>query len=487
MSLTSFLFLPILVLSGPSVESQPIETTSEPKKDTQNITTAHSMTVADKLSAAIRIKTISKKEQPLDPQTFLKFKQFLKQAFPLTHQKLKLETFEDHSLRLKWQGKTSDPPLVLMAHQDVVPVAQSTVKDWQHPPFSGFNDGQYIWGRGSLDAKNILIAVLQAIEEEIKGGFEPKKTIYIALGHDEEVLGSGAKAMAEDFQKRANPPGLVLDEGLAITHNMMPGLGSPLALIGVSEKGYLTIKLISQSPGGHSSMPPTQTAISKLARALTKVLDNPFEARLSLPIQNLLDNVSEYVDFPMSFIFKYHSLAKPILINKFGQNPSTNALIRTTIAPTIFHAGVRENVLPTSASAKLNFRILPGDTTDSIVASLKETLQGHDIEIRAELKTSTNPSPISCIDCPEYKLIERSLKKIFPNSIVASSIVVGATDARHYGALSPAVYRFSPFNFRPEDLSRIHGTNERVSINDLNEAVKFYREIVRNYEKLASP
>ena len=486
MSLINFLFLPMLLLSTPAIESKHIEIISEVKQDTQNSAAAHSMSVSDKLSAAIRIKTISNEKEPLDPQTFLRFKHFLKQAFPLTHQALKLETFDDYSLRFKWQGQTSDAPLVLMAHQDVVPVPQATLKDWHHPPFSGFNDGQYIWGRGSLDAKNILISVLQAIEEEIQAGFKPQKTIYIALGHDEEILGSGAKLMAKDFQDRAYPPGLVLDEGLAITHNMMPGLATPLALIGVSEKGYLTVELISLSPGGHSSMPPTQTAISKLARALTTIIDNPFEARLSLPIQNLLDNVSEYVDFPMSLIFKYHSLTKSILINKFGQTTSTNALIRTTIAPTIFHAGIKANVLPTFASAKLNFRILPGDTIDSIIASLKETLQGHDIEIRAALKNATNPSPISCIDCPEYTLIKRSLKKIFPNAIVASSIVVGATDARHYSALSPAVYRFSPFNFQPEDLSRIHGTNERVSIEDLTEAVKFYREVIQNYSELAT-
>jgi len=441
--------------------------------------------VAGRLSAAVRIQTVSMDGQPLANADAIEALQAqLRQDYPKLHAALKLERIGS-SLLYTWAGSDAKAqPMLLMAHQDVVPIAPGTEKDWTEPPFSGVIKDGYVWGRGSWDDKGNLISQMEAIEMLVASGYQPRRTIYLAYGSDEEAGGTGAMAIAKTLKDRGVRLEFVLDEGLLITEGLVPGLKAPAALVGVAEKGYVSLKLSVSTAPGHSSMPPAkgQSAIALLAGAVQRVDQQQMPGGLRGVAGDTFAALAPEMSGLPHVALTNLWLFGPLLEKQFEAGASTNAMLRTTTAPTIFNAGNKENVLPGRAEAVVNFRLLPGDTVDAVVAHVKKAANDERIEVNV-LPGAQEASPVSPQDVLGYRSIERTVREVFPGTLVAPGLMIGAADARHYAGVSSNIYRFSPVLAKPEDLPRFHGTNERLSTANLADMVRFYHRLVSEAAK----
>jgi carboxypeptidase PM20D1 len=443
--------------------------------------------VAAHLARAITFRTVSHQDPAQnDRAAFLGLHAALQEMFPRAHQVLTREVVSDLSLLYTWKGKdASKPPILLMAHMDVVPVEPGTEGDWQKPPFDGVVEGGFVWGRGAMDFKLGVVGLLSAVEALVERGHAPSRSIYLAFGHDEEIGGlQGARAIAELLTSRRVHFAYVLDEGLVVTQGIIKGIDRPIALIGLAEKGYLSVELAVESQGGHSSMPPRPTAIGILSRALARLEDHSMPARLEGPTRLMFETVAPEMPFGQRLLLSNLWLVSPVVKSVLSAAPATDALLRTTTAPTILEGSVKENVLPKRPRAIVNFRILPGDTRETVLDHIKRAVADDRVEVRAIERDARDPSPVSDASRPGYRSLERTIHQIFPNTIVAPSLVPGGTDSRHYQPLADGVYRFSPQRMSPEDRARYHGTNERLSVENLAECVRFYAQLIRNGDSL---
>jgi carboxypeptidase PM20D1 len=361
-----------------------------------------------------------------------------------------------------------------------VPVAPGTDKDWQHPPYEGIVADGFIWGRGSWDDKGNLYSMLEAAEILAKAGFKPKRTIYFAFGHDEETAGThGAKNIAALLASRGVKLDFVVDEGLLITDGLVKGLDKPAALIGVAEKGYVTLVLNAVATPGHSSMPPRDTAIGMMASALARLEDHRLPLQIRGTVAEMFDTLAPEMNGISRVALSNLWLFKPLLLREFAKNGPTEATVRTTTALTIFNAGDKDNVLPGNAEATVNFRLIPGDTQASVTEHVRETIRNDRITI-TPFPGNADPPPVTGISNPSYQMLNRTIREIFPDVIVAPGLMVGATDSRHYVGVTDRIFRFSPVRANGEDLKRFHGTNERLSIEGHADMIRFYRRLMEN-------
>lgn len=438
---------------------------------------------AERLADALKFRTISYQDSTrFDATEFRAFRAYLEQAFPRTHATLHREIVGAFGLLYRWTG--SDPalaPVVLMAHQDVVPVEPGTESRWTYPPFEGRIADGFVWGRGAMDDKGNLMAELEAIETLLSQNAVPRRTVYLASGFDEEVGGTrGAAAIARLLGERGVHPQLVLDEGGAMATDMVPGMKGPVALVGIAEKGYLTLDLTVEAEGGHSSMPPRQTAIGVLSAALDRLEDHPVPGGIRGPTAAMFAYLGPELPFAMRLLFANRWLFGGLLLHTFGASGPGNAMLRTTTAPTIFQAGVKDNVLPSSAHAVVNFRLLQGDSIGGIVDYVRRTI--HDPRVKVEIAPTfrTEPSPVSPVQGDAFRLLARTIREVAPSAIVVPWLVVGGTDSRYFAPLTQNVYRFSAISVGPGDAERAHGTDERVSVSGYQQDVKFYMQLIRN-------
>ena len=437
----------------------------------------------ERLSRVIRFNTVSYQDRErVDPAELLRLHEYLERAFPRVHATLEREIVGDYSLLYKWQGTSPNlKPILLMGHMDVVPVEPGTESDWTHPPFAGEVTDGFIWGRGTLDMKQTIMAYLEAVEWLLEDSFQPQRTVYLALHHDEEVGGrNGALKMARLLKSRGVQLEFTLDEGSAITHGIVPGVQRPVALVALAEKGYLTVELTATGDGGHSSKPPPNTAVGKLSRAIHRLETNQMPADLRPPASRIFAYLAAEMPFLMRMVVANRWLFEPLLLSRLEGKPATNAIIRTTTAPTILRrAGVKENVLATEAQALVNFRLLPGDTIDRVVDHVRTTIDDVDVTIR-ELGHPREASPVSDIDAPSFVALHEAIRQVFPDVVVAPSLVIGGTDSKHYVAVADNSYRFLPIRLASEDLKRIHGTDERIAVVDYIESIRFYVQLLGN-------
>jgi carboxypeptidase PM20D1 len=437
--------------------------------------------LAQHLAEALRFETISY-EDPAAVRRgeFDKFQGWLASAYPLLHAKLSLERVSELSLLYTWRGRDSElPPLLLLAHQDVVPV--ETPERWSEPPFEGRIDGGFVWGRGALDDKSSLLSICEAIEWLLARGFQPERTVLLAFGHDEEVGGrKGATQIAALLASRSVHPWFVLDEGgVILAPGLVPGIQGPVALIGVAEKGYLTLDVVAKAEGGHSSMPPRETAAGILAKAIVALEEHPMPGGLGGVTGSTLAFLAPEMPLPGRMVLANLWLFAAPLNSLLSGQPSTNAFLRTTTAVTQLRGSPKDNVLPSQAVAGVNFRILPGDSVDLVEKRARWVVNDPRVEVNAR-SPAWDPSPVSPVDSAEFALVARTIREIFPDAIVAPSLVVGATDERHYEDLTKVLYRFQPIRMDRDDLKRPHGIDERISTQDFADAVRYQVELLVN-------
>jgi carboxypeptidase PM20D1 len=438
-----------------------------------------------RLGAAVRLKTIaSATDVDANGAEFLALHAHLQASFPKLHAALRRESIGKYGLLYTWPG--SDPqaaPIALLAHQDVVPIAPGTEGDWQVPPFSGDQRDGFVWGRGAWDDKGNLMAILEAVELRVAAGFRPRQTIYLAFGQDEEQGGErGARQIAKLLKDRGVHLRWVIDEGLLITEGAVPGLARPAALVGVAEKGFLSVRLTATATPGHSSMPPVDagsSAIGMLSRALTRVEAEQMPFSLGGVGRESFDALAPEMGIVNRVLLSNLWLFGPLVESELKKSPSANASFRTTTALTIVNAGQAVNFLPGSATALVNFRLLPGDRSDDVVAHVVRVIAEPRITVDRE-PGSVEASRVASTDGPGYRTIARTLAELHPDVVVAPGLMIGGTDSRHYAVIADDVYRFSPMRARLEDLKRFHGTNERISTANYVELIQFYHQLIGN-------
>lgn len=436
---------------------------------------------ASHLAGAIRFKTISHPDQErYDRREFLGLHDYLRRTYPKLHRTLKREAVNDLSLLYTWKGARKDAePILLMSHLDVVPVERDAGSAWTHPPFSGDIDGGYIWGRGALDVKNGVIGILEAVEGLVSSGFRPGRTLYLAFGHDEEVLGDrGAAEISRILAGRGVRFVYTLDEGGFIRDTVIPGLAKPAALIGIAEKGYLSLELTAGDAGGHASTPPRRTAAGRIAAAVCRLEAHRFPARLTQPVKSMFETLGAEATAFYRTIYTNLRFFAPFLLRRLSASPQADAMIRTTIAPTMLEGSTQENVLPRKARAVVNLRIPPGDSGAGVIARVRKIINDPEIVITAR-RNASEPSPISSTESMEYAALKETIMALFPDVVVAPFLMVGATDSRHFTAISRQVLRFIPGRIGSEDMARVHGVDERIGIDNFSSIIAFYAELIR--------
>ncbi len=439
--------------------------------------------LATHLSEVIQIPTVYPRAGGEQADTaFARLDGWLTEAFPALERHRVPVGGIGHSRLYRWAG-TDDSlqPVILLAHWDVVPVVPGTGSEWTHPPFSGAIADGYIWGRGALDDKSNALAHLEAINRLMAAGFKPRRTVWIAHGHDEEVDGSvGAQGMAAYLEQQGVRAWFTLDEGSAVAQGLVDGVEAPIAFIMAGEKGYLSLRLTARAQGGHSSTPPEKTAIWTLARALAKLSDNPMPARIIPPVGRMLDDLAPHMPWLARLAIEQRWLFEPLLLKQLLASPTIGATVHTTMAPTMLMAGVKDNVLPSQASAVLNFRLLPGDDADDVVAHVRQVIADDSVEIRFEPGFQAEAPPLSDIDSDAMQAITQVAAQVFPDALTSTGIIMATTDNRHYARVRENGYYFSPYPYTADDQGRVHGADERIGIQDYHRMIGFYVELLRH-------
>lgn len=436
---------------------------------------------AERLAEAVRFKTISYQDRELiQYEEFSGLRAFLRSSYPRVYATLSAEVVNEHSLLMTWPGSDEGrQPILFTAHFDVVPVEPGTEDDWAYPAFAGVVADGRIYGRGTLDDKNGVLSLLEAAEALLAEGFAPKRTVVFAFGHDEEIGGRhGAKNLAQVMRDRGLQFDWMVDEGgLVIRDNpLLPD--RPLAMINVAEKGYLTLTLTAQGEGGHSSRPPVVSTIGRLSNALAKIEANPFPIRLIEPVEVMLERMAPHVSYPGRFVFNNLWLTGGMVAKQMSKDDTMSALVRTTTALTMVNAGVKENVIPQSAQAKVNFRLLPGDTPESVVERITEIVDDPEIEITFD--RWDNLPGIADHEGEGFTVIAEAVNTVFPDAVVVPSLLMATTDTRHYVDLAKHQYRFHGVEMVTAQATSIHGTNEYVDIVSYLNSIEVAKLMISN-------
>lgn len=428
------------------------------------------------LAEMIKCKTVSNRDASLDDQAeFDKFEALLPQLFPAVYSKCSFEKVGTRGLLLRWKGKSPDAPSVFMSHYDVVSVEE---KDWEKPAFDGVVDNGVLWGRGTIDTKGTLNGILQAAESLINEGFVPKNDIYFAFGGNEEVNGDGSYGIVQLFKERGITPGLVIDEGGAVCTGVFPGVSSPIALIGIAEKGMVNVEYTVKGGGGHSSSPKAGGPVSRLSSACLKVEKASFKYTVSAPTKQMFDLVGRHSTFLYRVLFANLWCFGPVLsLYAKLSGGEMNAIVRTTTAFTQMEGSKGVNVIPPVAKMASNHRIIPGETVESTVAHIKKAVKDDKVEVT--VINGNNPSVISRTDCEAYDRVRSSVAETWQDAIVTPYLMVAGSDSRHWGEISDKVYRFSAMALTKEERGYIHGNNERIPFATISRTVEFFERLMR--------
>jgi carboxypeptidase PM20D1 len=434
--------------------------------------------VAEHLAASIRCKTVPLDEKGTpDPQAFQQLHEMLESTYPLVHQKLKKECVNDFSLLYTWLGTRPElEPVMVMAHQDVV---SADPTEWTHPPFDGVITDGFVWGRGTLDIKNQLIGIMEAAEILLQQGYRPERTILFGMGHDEETGGvNGSKVVGQLLKERGVHLAGIVDEGGGISAGLAPGIRGPVALIGVSEKGYLTVEFTVHSAPGHSSTPPPQSSIGILSRALARLEARPMPTHLRRlrPLYHGIGRAAPlYIQIAFANVWLFGLFLKRWLV----ANPEMNASIRTTTALTIIQGGTEDNTIPAEAKAFVNFRLLPGDTIADVLWHIKKTIKDDRVKVKPVEGKFNEALPTSSRSSQSYKSLSTVIRQVFDNPPVAPFVMLGGTDCMHFVPVCDDIYRFTSLVMDESFRGLEHGIDERIPIGGMAKMVKFYAQLMQ--------
>lgn len=431
---------------------------------------------ATRLGEAVKFNTTVDQVGKGPFQGYLKL---LTEQYPRFHAQTSRILISDYTPLYLWPGSNPDlAPILLAGHYDVVPISFQRLDDWVHPPFSGAVADGFVWGRGTLDDKGAITAILEAAEMLMAEGFQPKRSIYFSFGHDEETSSNGGAAkVAEHLISQGIELEWALDEGSFVLDGIVDGLPAPVASINVAEKGYLTVQLIAQGAGGHSSLPPTQTAVGTLAEAISKLQNAPMPGGLTGVSEEFFDKLGRHFGLPNKALFANRWLFGPVLEGVLEGSAATNAMLRTTTAPTMLRGSHTENILPVEAAATINFRLHPRDSVEDVIAHIERVVD--DERVRLEPKGSgSEASPVSDHMSEGYVAIRNAILANFGEVITVPGLTIAATDARHYAKAAKNTFRINPFQITSDDLTRFHGLNERLSLENLERGIGFYHTLM---------
>ena len=433
---------------------------------------------ANHLGAAVRFQTVShQKIEENDVTQWTQLHDWMQKTYPVAHSAMVRELVAGNALVYTWKGANPElPPIILMAHQDVVPVTNGTEKDWKHQPFSGEIAEDAVWGRGSVDDKGSLIALMEAVEGLAKAGFKPQRTIYLVSGHDEEAGGGGAKAAADMLGKRGVKALFTIDEGSATVLDA-PVVNGPAALIGIAEKGYATLKVTANAAGGHSSMPPKETGVINLAKAVIAINDNSFPLEVRGPGAQMLGSLAAKKGGVAKMVMANLWAFAPLMKKQAGSTPPGAAMLHTTIAPTMLEGSPKENVLPQSATALINYRIAPWNSSNDVMARAKAAVGSMPVTL-SWVSPPREPSKVSSTNSQGWKFVAAAVRADFPQAALAPYLVVAGTDSRSFQDISQDVYRYQPLHFKVADTKMIHGTNEHMTLDNLKRSIIFYARLI---------
>lgn len=439
--------------------------------------------IARHLAGALRFRTISYEDSSRFPDAeFAALRDYLASTYPLAHDALRREIVGRGTLLYTWPGTDSTlAPMVLMSHQDVVPVEDGTESEWTHGPFDGVVADGYVWGRGALDDKSGVVTILEAVDRLLAHGVRPRRTVMLVFGHDEEVGGwGGAASAAALLHERGVRPMMVLDEGGAFMRGAFPGVDRPIAFIGVGEKSPFSVVLRAEGEGGHSSSPARESAIGVLAEAVSRLERTPMPGRLRGASREMLEALAADMSFGRRLVMANLWLFRPLVEREFEREPGMAAMLRTTMAPTIIAGGVKENVIPSHAEAVVNVRLMPDDSVPGVLAHIRRVVD--DPRVTVAVRDTVHPPgavPLAPRSGAPWHAVRASVEDIAPEAIAVPYLLSGATDSWHFLRLTDAVYRFMPVPLVPGDLARYHGRDERVPVAALADAVRFYEALLQ--------
>lgn len=455
-----------------------------------------------RLSKAVQFRTISNQDRDdFDSKAFTDYHQYLIGSYPGVHKTLKREVLGDprpYSLLYTWKGKNPDlPPALFYAHLDVVPVPEESRDQWQQDPFAGSVADGYIWGRGVLDDKNQVHAILEAAEMKLAEGWQPSRTLYFVFGQDEEVGGSeGAKHIADVLEKRGIEKfAYVMDESAPLVPGLFPGIPGNTALIGIAQKGFISLELAINGIGGHSSQPPSESNIGILAEAVTKLEAAQFPYRIHPAVRHQYRFMGPELDKEKQPMYAAVAFGKEgeetdfekAFIEEMAVNQLTRAMLHTTIAVTMFNSGIKDNVLPPSATAVVNFRPMPGDSPEVFIDHVKKAINDERITVR-DISASTPATAVADPTNNAYKALEKTIRQTWGNDlIVAPFFVIGGSDSKHFQArpFAPDVYTFTGIQLETlKEFDGFHGVNERIKVDEYAKSIGFFYQLMNNLEEL---
>ncbi|MCM3696109.1 M20/M25/M40 family metallo-hydrolase [Microbacterium oleivorans] len=430
----------------------------------------------------LRIATVSMPtdDPAADDTAFVAFRDAIARLYPSLHGVLERDIVGGYSLLYRWRGTDAAAPLVLMAHIDVVPVV---AEEWTRPPFAaetvGAGEEAEIHARGAVDDKGSLVAILEAVDALVAEGFTPRHDVYLAFGHNEEIAGDGAQAIVAVLGERGVHPSLVLDEGGAVVEGAIPGVQVPTAVIGVAERGVMTVRLTARELGGHASTPPRDPATARLARAVLRLHRRPFPTRLVPPVRAMFETVAPHTSGPLRPVFASIGVTGRLLAKVFPRlGPELNALVRTTAVVTELSGAAGVNVLATSARASVNVRLLPGDTAASAAARIRRVIG--DRHIQVEVESASEPSPVSPWSGSAWDRLAAATASALGGDVLPTPYIqLGASDSRWFTSISDHVYRFTPFHLTRAEREALHSHDERIRVGSWLRGIGFYRDLLR--------
>lgn len=464
------LFTIILVRA---VRNKPIENIYKPLVYDDEL---NEQDIAQKLADVVKLKTIShSKYSDFNFEEFVKFREKLKEKFPMVHNVMEQEIINGYSIVYKWSGSRKDLlPGLFMAHIDVVPVEVGTEDSWTHDAFSGAIADGYVWGRGTMDIKLQIITMLEACEKLIERDFKPLRTLYFAFGHDEETDGSnGARMIVDMFIKKDIKFEFVMDEGGCINEGSFPGVRKPIAFMGVGEKGYLNVRVDIKGKGGHASTPPANSSLGLAAKAICRLEEKKMKLKLVEPVKNMIESLSKHMSLGGKILLSNLWLFKPVFTSVFSKSGTTGeALLRTTIAPTMASGSMEPNVLPQVSSFTVNCRILQTDTSSDVIRHISDACKGMDYT--TTMLRHEEPSVISSSKSDFFKLAAGAVRGLSEDIAIVPYLMVAGTDSIKFQNIAKDTIRFTPFTIDVSDMKRIHGTDERISIENIGNCVRYY-------------